>query len=75
MHWTCSWARTSSHAGLLTHCDSGSRDAEQPIVHSWVRCTLPCYRFDMGVAANCWQFWLAPAQDWWAEFEAGDRVS
>mmetsp|Transcript_23010 Transcript_23010/g.50507 ORF Transcript_23010/g.50507 Transcript_23010/m.50507 type:complete len:815 (+) Transcript_23010:66-2510(+) len=30
-------------------------------------------RFDRGVLHNCWQFWLEPVQDWWAEFEKGDK--
>jgi hypothetical protein len=34
-----------------------------------------CNRFDRGAGHNCLQFWFEPDQDWWAEYEAGDRVS
>ena len=32
-------------------------------------------RFDRGMAANCLQFWRPPTQEWWSEYERGDRVS
>ncbi|GAX83078.1 hypothetical protein CEUSTIGMA_g10504.t1 [Chlamydomonas eustigma] len=32
-----------------------------------------CNRFDRGALSNCLQFWVYPSQDWWAEYEKGDR--
>lgn len=47
-------------------------------------CSCPClltetlqprpFRFDRGGLHNCIEFWSAPAQDWWALYEQGDRV-